>query len=368
MIRVLAVIKGLGRGGAEQLLVSALPYADSERFEYEFAYLLPWKNALVEELERTGKKVHCLDGARGLGWLVRLRRLLKERPFDVIHVHSPVAAIGVRLALGFSRSVRILYTEHNLWDYYHPATRVGNMLTFFLNDHVLAVSDHVRASMRYPRMLRFLPMPGVETLYHGLDFRQLTGWGTGRGVREEFQIPEGAPVVGTVANFRPQKGYEDLLDAAREVRESVPEVRFLLVGSGPLEEPMKKRAQALGLVDAVIFAGFREDAPKIAAAFDVFALSSRYEGLSIALVEAMALGKPSVVTGVGGVPEVIQDGQQGLVVGSGDSRGLAEGLVRLLQDEETHNRMGRAASRRASRFDIRKTVARTEQIYSGLTS
>ena len=82
----------------------------------------------------------------------------------------------------------------------------------------------------------------------------------------------------------------------------------------------------------------------------------------------MALGKASVVTGVGGVPEVIQDGQQGLVVGPGDARSFAEGLVRLLQDEEARDRMGRAASRRASKFDIRKTVARTEQIYSKLTS
>ena len=165
--RILLLIKGLGRGGAEQLLASAISYRDRDRFEYEVAYLLPWKDALVAELRKADIPVHCLDGARGAGWVRRLRRLIDQRAIDLIHSHSPTAAVAARVIA--PPRVRRVYTEHNLWERYHPLTRWANVLTFFRSDHVFAVSDHVRDSIGYPMTLRGLRMPPVETLYHGID-------------------------------------------------------------------------------------------------------------------------------------------------------------------------------------------------------
>jgi Glycosyltransferase Family 4 len=165
---VLILIKGLGRGGAEQLLLSGVPYLDTATYRYQFAYLLPWKDSLVPELTAAGFGVHCLDGARGPGWTGRLRRLVRAEGIRLVHVHSPVAAAGARAVAG--RRTRVVYTEHNLWDRYHPATWAANLATFPRNDHVFAVSETVRASIRYPGPLRrLLPMPPVETLHHGLD-------------------------------------------------------------------------------------------------------------------------------------------------------------------------------------------------------
>jgi glycosyltransferase involved in cell wall biosynthesis len=366
MRRVLVLIKGLGRGGAEQLLASAAPHLDRSRFRYEVAYLLPWKNALVGELERHGLAVTCLAGGRGVAWALRLASLVRERDIDLVHAHLPYAAIGGRLALAGPGRPRLVYTEHNVWQSYKPATYWANLLTFARTDHVFAVSDVVRASVRYPRGLRWRRLPPLETLYHGLDPMAVERAPAPDGVREELGIPAHAPVVGTVANFRHTKGHGYLLRAAELVRRTVPDVRFLLVGQGPLEAEVRRESDRLGLGGTVIFAGFREDVPRLTAAIDVFALSSLHEGLSIALMEAMALGKPPVVTSVGGLPELVEDRRHGLLVPPADAPALAAGIVTVLQDPALRARLGEAARQRAADFDIRTAVRRMEEVYAGL--
>jgi glycosyltransferase involved in cell wall biosynthesis len=173
-------------------------------------------------------------------------------------------------------------------------------------------------------------------------------------------------VVGSIANFKAAKDHATMLEAAARVRAALPSVRFLLVGQGPLEPQVRRLATELGLDGTVIFAGFRTDAQRLVAGLDVFALSSTYEGLPIALIEAMSLGRPAVVTRVGGVPEVVTDGAQALLVPPRDPAALADGLLRLLGDPELRARMGTAARARSLDFDIRKAVRRMEQVYAEL--
>jgi glycosyltransferase involved in cell wall biosynthesis len=364
--RVLLLIKGLGRGGAEQLLVSAAPYLDRARFDYEVAYLLPHKDALVGELEHAGLRAHCLGGTRAGTWIGRFRSLVKKGGFHLVHAHSPYAAIGARLALSRRRGPRVVYTEHNVWGRYHPVTYWANLITFHRNHHVFAVSDHVRESIRYPGPLGFLRMPRVETRYYGIDRASVAQWGMADGVREELGIPAGARVVGTVANFKVGKGHMHLLDAAATVRRAIPDVRFVVVGQGPLEPEVRRRAGQMGLDGTVVFTGYREDATRIMGAFDVLAIPSQYDGLSIALLEAMSLGKPAVLTRVGGNPEVVEDGEHGLVVPAAEPDALADGIVTLLQDPALRERLGKAAMRRAQDFDIRAAVHRSEELYEEL--
>jgi glycosyltransferase involved in cell wall biosynthesis len=364
MKRILILIKGLGRGGAEQLLVSAAPYLNRSEFDYEVGYLLPHKNALAYELQQAGIRTHCLRGDVGFRWVSRLRRLVREERFDLLHVHSPYAAIGSRLLGG--RRLPIVYTEHITWESYHPATYAMNMLTYGRNDHVFAVSDHVRDSVKYPWPLRFLPKPPVETLYHGLNLSTVHKWRYVNGVRGEFGIPSGAPLIATVANFKTHKGYPHLLKAALRIRQELPDVRFLFVGTGPIEKEIRRKAKDMGLDGTVIFTGFRDDAPRIAGAADVFALASIHEGLSIALVESLALGTPAVVTQTGGLAEVVKHGREGLVVPVGDPIALAESIMLLLRDEALRRRLGEQGRRRATDFDIRTAVARVESVYAEL--
>ncbi|MGH2747964.1 MAG: glycosyltransferase [Actinomycetota bacterium] len=365
MHRILILIKGLGRGGAEQLLVNAAPYLNRTKFEYHVAYLLPWKDALVGELEATGLPVHCLGGGRNVAWVPRLRRFARDHKIDLVHSHSPLAAAAVRLTLGWNRPRRV-YTEHNVWERFHPATYWLNLLTFPRSNNVFAVSDHVRASMRYPGPLRLMRMPPTETLYHGPDPASVGGWGRPDGVRDELGILPGAPVVGTVANFKAHKDYPTFIRAAAIVAKRIPDVRFVLVGLGPLEKDIKRLAGRLGLNGTVVFAGYREDAPRVAGAFDVFVLSSLHEGLSIAAVEAMVQGVPAVVTDVGGLPEVVEHEHSGLIVPPKDPAALARSIVRVLEDDADRKRMGENARARGAEFDIRNSVRRMEQVYEEL--
>jgi glycosyltransferase involved in cell wall biosynthesis len=361
---VLELIKGLGRGGTEQLVSSTARLLD-RRFEVEVAFLLPWKDALVKELEGEGVVVHCLDGARGFGWATRLRRLVRHRRIDLVHAHSPVAAAAARVVFGHGRP-RLVYTEHNVWPRYHPATRWANLLTFPRNDHVFAVSDEVRSSIRYPEAISILRMPPVETLYHGIDADALARSAFVDGVRQELGIVDGVPLVGTVANFKAHKGHQVLLEAARLVRARHAEARFVLIGRGPLEDEVRRQVNRMGLDGSVAVLGYRQDAVRLTGAFDVFVLPSLYEGLPIALLEAMALERPVVATRVGGTPEVVTDGVDGLLVPGGDPRALAERIVRLIDDVSLRTRLGRAAGERARRFDIRPAVRRMEQVYEEL--
>ncbi|HXF71391.1 MAG TPA: glycosyltransferase [Actinomycetota bacterium] len=364
---VLLLIKGLGPGGAERLLVAGARHLDRSRFRYLAAYVLPWKDALARELETAGVPVTCLGGGPGARWASRLRALVHDEGIELVHSHLPYTGIWARVALG--DQVRHVYTEHNEWECYRTVTYWGNLLTFPRNDHVFAVSRQVARTVRYPGALRrALRMPPVETLYHGPATDEVAPRSEGRAIRAELGIWDGAPVVGCVANFRVAKAHPDLLRAAALVRQRIPEVRFVFVGQGPLEERARRLAKDLRLADAAVFAGYREDAARLCAAFDLFTLSSVHEGLPIALLEAMAAGTPAVVTDAGGLPEVVEDGVHGRVVPRRDPAALAAAIVELLSDEGLRARMGLAAQERARGFDIRRAVRRMEQVYEELLS
>jgi glycosyltransferase involved in cell wall biosynthesis len=362
--RVLLLIKGLGRGGAEQLFVNSAPHLDGLHWGYEVAYLLPNKDALVPEIRAARLPVHCLGyGAR---WVMRLRHLVRDRRIDIIHAHSPVPAVAARIALFGRFRPRLVYTEHNVWRRYHPVTCWANAMTYPLNDYVFTVAESVTQSILYPGPLRRRSLPPIETLHYGIDPATISRPVAHPAVLDEFGIPADAPVVGTVANFKPHKAHRYLIEAAARVRRAVPNVRFVLVGHGPLEEPLRRQATELGLDGAVVFTGYREDAARIAGAFDVFALASVQEGLPIALLEAMAQGRPPVVTTVGGLPEVVEDRKSGLLVPPAQPDAMADAITRLLRDDGLRSRLANAAMDRARRFDIRSAVRRTEQVYEEL--
>lgn len=357
--RVLWVMKGLGRGGAERLTVSSVRAFDRSRWRIDVAYVLPWKDAFVGDLRDADIAVHCV-GAAGprVGWAHELARLVTAGHYDLVHTHSPLPAIAVR-AIGCGRRPPVVHTEHNLWPRYQPVTRLGNALTFQRNAGALAVSDGVAASMR-----RRFGGPRVTVLHHGIDLtRSVHGTAARAAARERLGLPSAAHVIGTVANFTPKKDHATLLDAVAVLASAHPDVRVLLIGSGPLEQELRARATRLNLERFVVFAGSRGDVTDILPALDVFVLSSRYEGLPVSLLEAMASGVPPVATAVGGVPEVVTDGRDGLLTLAGEPESLATAIGRLLDDAHLRSRLGAAARVRARDFDIARAVRFMEQWY-----
>jgi glycosyltransferase involved in cell wall biosynthesis len=359
---VLLLTKGLGRGGAEHIVSSSALLGNRDRYRYEVAYLLPSKTAFVDELTTGGVAVHCL-GSQPFEWMGRLRQLVAARALEIVHAHSPVPSVGLRLQnLGSRRP--LVYTEHNTWSRYHPATRWANAVTFARNDYVFAVSQDVRRSITSSTLGRSCTR--LETLIHGIAPNFACNWETTDGVREEFGIDAEVPLVVCIANFKRDKGHSHLLRAAAIVRRLHPAVRFLLAGVGAHEKSAKSLSSQLGLNRTVLFAGFRNDAPRLIAAADLFVLPSEREGLPIALLEAMALGRATIATNVGGIPDVISTGLEGVLVPPASAPQLAEQIISLLDDPSKRARMGAAGRVRASDFDIRRAIHRMEDIYEEL--
>ena len=360
--RVLWLTKGLGRGGTERLLVDSVRHVDTDRFHVEVAYVLPWKDALVTDLESQGVPVHCLwpDARRPqVRWVAALRRLVDDREIDVVHTHMPMPSVAARLALPTGKPV--VHTEHNVWARYRRPTRWANAWTYRRNAAVLAVSEAVARSIG-PRQRR--RGPPVEVLHQGIDPASVRrGVGARQQARDRLGVADGEPVVGTVGNLTAKKDHATMLRAAAQVVPSRPELRLVLVGAGPLEGDLRRLARQLGIDERVAMLGSRDDVAELLAGFDAFVLSSRHEGLPIALLEAMAAGVACVATRVGGVPEVITDGVDGLLVEAGDPSALALAVARLLDDEELRVALGEQARATAAGFDLGAAVRRTQDVY-----
>jgi glycosyltransferase involved in cell wall biosynthesis len=364
-IKVLWLVKGLGAGGAERLLVSLARVADHERFEYSVAYLLPHKDAFRAALEAAGVKVHCLGRpGQDLGWPWRLRRFLRRGQFDIVHLHSPLAA-GVARVVARTLSARarpaVVSTEHNSWQSYLWPTRLLNAALYAFDDHHFAVSAQARDSVWRPLRRR------VDVLVHGVVLEDYIGVrDKRRAERERLGLADDDVVVTTVANLRREKGYPELLAAARDVVADAPDAVFLAAGQGALEGQLRAEHRRLGLGQRFRFLGQVDDVPALLAASDVFVLPSRFEGTPIAIMEALCVGLPIVATRVGGIPDEVTDDIEGLLVPPYDPPALLAALLRIVGDTDLRGRLAGAAEQSGHRYDIRLAADRVEATYLSL--
>jgi glycosyltransferase involved in cell wall biosynthesis len=367
---VLWLIKGLGAGGAERLLVEQARFGDTALAQPEIAYLFGHKQALLGEFTAAGVPCRCLGARRSWDprWLWQLRRLCRSEHFALIHSHSPITTIGARIVLRSlprSRRPRLVTTEHNVWGSHARPTRLADEITAKADrrgdETHLAVSEAVRASM--PPKLQ----PATRVIRYGVDVAEVQRAADQRdAARHALGLAPDDVLVGTVANLRATKGYPDLLDAARIVVYRSEQVRFVALGQGPMEQELHERVAQLGLGDRFRFLGYRTDAVSVMAAFDIFCLASHHEGLPIALMEALVLGVPIVATDVGGVAEIVTDGDEAVLVPAGQPQALADALVALVADPERRAAMSARASTRGNALDVRRAVHDVEAVYREL--
>jgi glycosyltransferase involved in cell wall biosynthesis len=312
---------------------------------------------LVPALREAGLVPMSLDARSSvdLRWATTLRRLVRRVRPDLVHVHAPLPAVGARLALrGMGRP--LVYTEHNLWEAYRLPTRIANALTMPADAATIAVSDAVRASMRRSALGRRLS-GRVDVVRNGIDIRRVV-----THAAEPLREPLGGVTFGTVANLRYPKGVDVLIRAAALVQRERPEAVCVVVGRGAERAGLVELAARCGA--DVRLLGLRPDARAIIRNLDVFALPSRIEGLPVALLEAMALCRPIVATAVGGTPEVIDDGETGVLVPAEDPDALATSILALLGDADARKRLGEAAAAAAARnWDASVTASHLREIY-----
>lgn len=383
-IKILHLIKSLGRGGAEMLLPETLKVHDREQFEFHFAYFLPWKNQMVPVIEALGATVVCFKSNHNLQMFLKVNdicRYVQEHKIDVIHSHLPWAGVIARL-VGKRTGVPIVYTEHNKWERYNKITYWLNKLSFSWQDAAVAVSDDVQQSIRrntsssafwnlqipvkyQPKKNGEVKKPYLLNILNGVNTTHFVrDEAAGLQVRQELGIPSDAPVIGTVSVFRFQKRLDVWMEIATEILKQVPNAHFIIVGYGPLKEELHAKRASLGIEERLHMPGLKTDVKPYFSAMDIYMMSSIFEGLPIALLEAMSCSCAVISTKAGGVGEVIEDGKSGLLCEVDEYMKLVDAGVKLLLDPIQRTSIAAGARARVQQdFSIIKMASQLEQLY-----
>ena len=289
----------------------------------------------------------------------KLSRVLKQMKPDVIHAHDPHGVAMTATALSITSpdpkprliaarrvEFRIAHNSFSRWKYSQV-------------DCFIANSEAIRNRL----IADGIPRAKTTVVNEGVDVERIVAL-PAADAHAEFYLPHGSPVIGNVAALVAHKGQQHLIDAAALVVREVPDARFVIVGAGDLREALERQIKEKHLERHVFLAGFRVDALELTKGFDIFAMSSVSEGMCTALVDAMAASKPAVCAAVGGIPEVMVDGETGYLVPPRDHHAMAEKLIVLLKDPALRARMGEAALRRAREgFTFEKMVEGTARVY-----
>ena len=366
--KILHIIKSLGRGGAEMLLPESLQLHDKKNFEFHYIYFLPWKDQMVESLREAGGIVSCIPSNNNISLLLRagdVIRYVRQNNIELIHAHLPWAGVLARY-VGKRTRIRVIYTEHNKQERYHWATRRINLLTLNWAAKVIAVSRDVETSIK-----KFKPslQTSLTTVLNGVNVVKFRpGLFNGSEVRQQLNIPVQSSVIGCVSVFRFQKRLDLWLESAAQIINEFKNTHFILVGEGPLKDNLVKKRDALGLSDRVHMVGLQTEVRPYLAAMDIYMMSSIFEGLPIALLEAMASGCAVITTDAGGIKEVIRDGVDGLVCSVDEPGKLPQLARRLLSDSDELVRLGvNARTRVENDFSMQRMVTSLEEIYQAET-
>ena len=334
-LRVLQLLQGLAIGGIERMVLDLV--FDLPRDEYETAFCtFDREGPLARQVRDRSMAIHFRPrrGAIDPRFVWWLAGLLRRERIDIVHAHNATAFFYGAAATSLVARTRFVYTEHDR-AFPTPLRERGlHALLARRTDAVVTVSDTLRDNLvRY----ECFPPSRVHVVKNGV--RLSSPQRSREAMRHDLAL--GArPVAGIVARMAPVKNHALLLRAWKQVVARVPDAVLLVVGNGSTEPACRALADELQLGDAVRFLGFRLDIADLLQAMDVFVLSSRSEGLSLTLLEAEAAGLPIVATHVGGNPEVVRDGESGLLVASDNAEAMAAALAQLLQNPALRRRFG----------------------------
>ena len=378
-VKVLHIITRLIVGGAQENTMLTAVLLDPSRCAVDVVSgpQTGSEGSLIEEFRTRDipltiepALVREINPLKDLLALFRLTRFIRRGRYTIVHTHSSKAGILGRWAAFLAGTPVIVHTVHG-WGHHdrqYPLVRRSYILlervTQRITDKLIVVS---------PRNIEKGLADGIGTpekyitIRSGIELDRFRRPSRSReDVRAELGIPVDSAVVGTVTRLSPQKAPLDFLDAAAHVAAQQPNVHFVIVGDGPLRADVEAQVVTLKLTERIHLTGLRRDVPDLLHSFDIFALSSLWEGLPRVLPQAMAAGLPIVATAVDGNAEAVTDGINGLLTPPGDPQAMAAALLRLLNDPFLRRKMGEAGRTRAEEFSARKMVGDIEVLYEAL--
>ena len=371
-IRLMKVVPTFMCGGTENQFMALGRSLNPDRFDLEFACLRRWGAFANEIEERRIPLLECnvtsFRKLSTLGQQVRLAKHVAKRRIDIVHAYS---FYGNVFAIPPARLAGVPVTIASIRDrapYLTPMQKRAHRWACRFADCILvnavAVKDWLVEDGYDASKIVVIP--------NGVDLSRFERIDSETSPFRAFGIPDGDPIVLVVSRLNPLKGLDTFLEAAALVAPHFPSARFVIAGdTNPSERAywsvLTNLAAMLGITERVIFAGLRDDVPQLLAAATVAVMPSLNEALSNVVLESMAAGAPVVATRVGGTPEAIEDGVNGLLVAPGDPRQMADAICRLLADPAMARTLGQAARTSISeRFSMQRMVSATEQLYHAL--
>ncbi len=362
-LKILHVILDLKYGGMQRLLLALLPNLDGERFEVDVLVLDP-ESPLAERMG-PNCRVHLM-GRMGRMSMLRpysLARKIATISPDIVHTHSGTW-YKVSLAARMAGVQSIVYTDHGRP---RPDQRFGRLLDFLASrrtTRVVAVSETVRTQLS-----SFVARPGgISVILNGVDCDSFCPAGAPPEDRSELGLPQGSLVLGSIGRLEPVKGYDIMIEALALLRADLPPDEMpvlVIVGNGSELESLRERAERLDLGEIVFFFGWRDDIHRLLRVMDVFSMSSRSEGTSLSLLEAMSSGVCPVVTAVGGNPAVLGPELAHRLVSPEDPGGLAGAWLTALGDSVARNQDAQTARQRVvSSFSLAAMAEAYEDLYT----
>ena len=362
MIKVIHVLSDMKIGGAGIWLLNMLDATDRDRFDIKV--VLPKGSLLADKVRGLGFETIAVDGmkdrsfdAAAVGLMLGIFR--RERP-QIVHTHASLSArIAAKLA-----GAKIINTKHCIDSRRTGLKKLaGACLNNCLSDGIVAVSEAAKQNV----IDSGVDKKKISVIYGGIRQVKELDAEEKNLVRQKWGIAPEDIVVGIIARLAEVKGHKHFLEAAEIISRDNDNVKFLVAGSGPKEQQLKELVKQQGLESKVIFTGFMENVYEILNIIDINVISSLSEALCLSLIEGMSIGKPSVGTDTGGVPEVIQDGYNGYLVPVGDSRKLAEVILKLVLDPELRKTMGDRGRKLAADNFTAATMARAiEELYEAV--
>jgi glycosyltransferase involved in cell wall biosynthesis len=368
---VIFVIDGLGVGGAERLMIPILACLDRESFEARVCVLQSKEgNPLAADIQALGVSVDSLDvkHLRDFTAILKLRKYLKKHKADIVHTQLEFANILGNIS---ARSMGLpgISTIHVL-----PVPEAGfkarlhqwaewTALRLFC-DRVITVSEETRR--------HYIDQSGISpeklsTIYNGIDleqFQRIEPDLAHAALRKEFALPDDAILLITVAVLRPPKGIQFMIRALPSILASYPNVYYLVVGDGIHADALVDEVVQNNLKEHVLFAGSRRDIAKLLSGSDIFVLPTLTEALPTVLAEAMACRLPIIASAVGGVPEMVQTGENGILVTPADPGELSAACIQLLVDRDLRMSMGKMGWLKVNeKFNVKRQVLQLQEEY-----
>ncbi|MBN2189631.1 MAG: glycosyltransferase [Candidatus Aureabacteria bacterium] len=356
------IISSMDLGGNERMLSAIIAGLDSNIYHNHIIFLDRGSDKskfLKDYAEQSGVKTLVISSKGYFDWSVvkKLGSALKSVNPDIVHTHLYLAQIYGRIAARNAAVPVIISSEQNVYFYkkHFPFRLLEKYLSGFTT-RIIASSNGVRQYLIDKVGIQKDKINVIYNCINVADFRAAPNPAASDTVS-----------IGALGHLHRQKGYEYLLDAAKMVSSSDPGARFSIGGSGPLKGRLQRRIAALGLEDKVRLAGFVDDAKAYLKTIDIFVMPSLWEGFGISALEAMASGRPVIVSDVAGLNELVEDGKSGLLVKPGDASGLAQKISMLCRDRDLRVELGKNAAERAGRFSCGEIIPLFGKLYDELT-